>query len=137
MRDHTMGDQIPGGSCFWVGISGLGFRSDHGMRVQGSGFRVSESGPLRAVHLSRHKWPGGLVNCCPLRVVARRVWCVGVRGWACLVVCRGSGFGFGVSGSGLDHAMRPMEKKGAHTTRIPTTRYRCCRTRVWVLGFGV
>jgi len=22
----------------------------------------SESGPLRAVHLSRHKWPGGLVN---------------------------------------------------------------------------
>ena len=21
-----------------------------------------ESGPLRAVHLSRHKWPGGLVN---------------------------------------------------------------------------
>ena len=36
-----------------------------------------ESGPLRAVHLSRHKWPGGVVNknsgrliestiCCPL-----------------------------------------------------------------------
>ena len=24
--------------------------------------RVSESGSLRAVHLSRHKWPGGLVN---------------------------------------------------------------------------
>ena len=23
---------------------------------------VYESGPLRAVHLSRHKWPGGLVN---------------------------------------------------------------------------
>ena len=23
---------------------------------------ASESGPLRAVHLSRHKWPGGLVN---------------------------------------------------------------------------
>ena len=22
----------------------------------------SESGPLRAVHLSRHKWPGGLVD---------------------------------------------------------------------------
>jgi len=22
----------------------------------------TESGPLRAVHLSRHKWPGGLVN---------------------------------------------------------------------------
>ena len=22
----------------------------------------SESGPLRAVHLSRHKWPGGLIN---------------------------------------------------------------------------
>jgi len=21
-----------------------------------------DSGPLRAVHLSRHKWPGGLVN---------------------------------------------------------------------------
>jgi len=34
--------------------------------------KVNESGPLRAVHLSRHKWPGGLVNhglgegiCCP------------------------------------------------------------------------
>jgi len=27
----------------------------------------SGSGPLRAVNLSRHKWPGGLVNCCPLR----------------------------------------------------------------------
>jgi len=28
-----------------------------------------DSGPLRAVHLSRHKWPGGLVRegiCCPL-----------------------------------------------------------------------
>ena len=25
-----------------------------------------ESGPLREVHLSRHKWPGGLVNCSPL-----------------------------------------------------------------------
>ena len=25
-----------------------------------------ERGLLRAVHLSRHKWPGGLVNCCPL-----------------------------------------------------------------------
>jgi len=23
---------------------------------------LSESGPLRAVHLSRQKWPGGLVN---------------------------------------------------------------------------
>ena len=23
---------------------------------------ATESGPLRAVHLSRHKWPGGLVN---------------------------------------------------------------------------
>jgi len=23
---------------------------------------LTESGPLRAVHLSRHKWPGGLVN---------------------------------------------------------------------------
>jgi len=23
---------------------------------------VHESGPFRAVHLSRHKWPGGLVN---------------------------------------------------------------------------
>jgi len=25
-------------------------------------FSVHESGPLRAVHLLRHKWPGGLVN---------------------------------------------------------------------------
>ena len=25
-------------------------------------FATCESGPLRAVHLSRHKWPGGLVN---------------------------------------------------------------------------
>ena len=25
-------------------------------------FEVHESGPLRAVHLSRHKWPGGVVN---------------------------------------------------------------------------
>ena len=24
--------------------------------------RVSEGGSLRAVHLSRHKWPGGIVN---------------------------------------------------------------------------
>ena len=24
--------------------------------------RALESAPLRAVHLSRHKWPGGLVN---------------------------------------------------------------------------
>ena len=24
--------------------------------------RQFESGPLRAVHLSRHKWPGGLVD---------------------------------------------------------------------------
>ena len=32
-------------------------------------WRVNESGPLRAVHLSRHELPGGLVNqgiCCPL-----------------------------------------------------------------------
>ena len=28
----------------------------------------SESGPLKAVHLARHKWPGGLVNIsCPPR----------------------------------------------------------------------
>jgi hypothetical protein len=25
-------------------------------------FASFESGPLRAIHLSRHKWPGGLVN---------------------------------------------------------------------------
>jgi len=28
----------------------------------GGGGGVSESGPLRAVQLSRHKWPGGLAN---------------------------------------------------------------------------
>jgi hypothetical protein len=27
-----------------------------------SGPSEAESGPLRAVHLSRHKWPGGLIN---------------------------------------------------------------------------
>ena len=33
------------------------------LRVQGSRFNCNlESGPLRAVHVSRHKWPGGLVN---------------------------------------------------------------------------
>ena len=26
------------------------------------GFLLQESGPLNAVHLSRHKWPGGFVN---------------------------------------------------------------------------
>ena len=30
--------------------------------VERMDLRVCESGPLRAVHLSRHKWPGGLVN---------------------------------------------------------------------------
>ena len=28
----------------------------------GMGYLGGESGPFRAVHLSRHKWPGGLVN---------------------------------------------------------------------------
>ena len=28
----------------------------------GAIFMRNESGPLRAVHLARHKWPGGLVN---------------------------------------------------------------------------
>ena len=27
-----------------------------------AGFRIDESDPLRAVHLSRHKWLGRLVN---------------------------------------------------------------------------
>jgi len=38
--------------------------------LSGSGFRVDETGPLRAVHLSRHKWLEGLDTfkgiCCPL-----------------------------------------------------------------------
>ena len=30
--------------------------------AKSDGTVTCESGPLRAVHLSRHKWPGGLVN---------------------------------------------------------------------------
>ena len=36
---------------------------------------VRESGPLRAVHLSRHKWPGRLVNHkCPISSVRGFAW---------------------------------------------------------------
>ena len=49
------------------GFRGWGFGK---VRVAGSGFRgldgVHDSGPLRAVHSSRQKWPGGVVNCCHL-----------------------------------------------------------------------
>ena len=46
------------------GLAGL---VPHPSRAQGSGCRVSaldtsESGPLRAVQLSRHKWPGRLAD---------------------------------------------------------------------------
>ena len=30
--------------------------------ARAAAFRDSESGPSRAVHWSRHKWPGGLVD---------------------------------------------------------------------------
>ena len=45
-------------------ISGGGFRvSGFGFRVSGFGLRSKgENGPLWAIHLPRHKWPGGLVN---------------------------------------------------------------------------
>ena len=36
-----------------------GWRSRSSPREQ---FPFPESGPLRAVHLSRHEWPGGVVN---------------------------------------------------------------------------
>ena len=34
----------------------------HNSRFSTSSPIDTKSGPLRAVHLSRHKWPGGLVN---------------------------------------------------------------------------
>ena len=37
-------------------VWGSGFRGGVGLRAH------PDSGPLRAVHLSCHKWPGGLVN---------------------------------------------------------------------------
>ena len=41
--------------------AGVHGRGEAGAGAHGAGNAV-ESGPLRAVHLSRHKWPGELVN---------------------------------------------------------------------------
>ena len=64
LRDYS--DPPPTSLEKGAGVAGLG---DMRLAVTRSNRRrtpllsfLSESGPLRAVHLSRHKWPGGLVN---------------------------------------------------------------------------